>query len=65
MTGGDDRHLAGQLRRHGLRVTRQRLAVARCLLGADGHLTADGALERLRAGGCRCARATDHTCDCR
>lgn len=46
------------LRECGLRVTAPRLAVARCLSGADTHLSADGVLERLREAGCRCARAT-------
>lgn len=59
MKQGSDSYLADQLRAAGLRVTRPRLAVSRCLLEAvDEHLTADRVLVRLRAGGCRCARAS-------
>ncbi len=58
MTGRDDQQLKTSLRQLGLRVTAPRLAVARCLATADSHLTADGVLARLRAKGCRCARAT-------
>lgn len=58
MTGGNDQQLKALLRGLGLRVTAPRLAVARCLMAADSHLTADGVLARLRAAGCRCARAT-------
>lgn len=58
MNGAMATHPAGLLRRCGLRVTAPRLAVARCLSGADTHLSADGVLERLRESGCRCARAT-------
>lgn len=58
MTGGSDQRPYALLRRGGLRVTAPRLAVARCLMTADSHLTADGVLARLRAAGCRCARAT-------
>lgn len=58
MTGAMATHPAGLLRERGLRVTAPRLAVARCLSGADRHLSADGVLERLRESGCRCARAT-------
>lgn len=46
------------LRRHGLRVTAPRMAVARCLAKAGGHLSAEAVRHRLRADGCRCARAT-------
>lgn len=58
MMGGNDRQLKTLLRRLGLRVTAPRLAVGRCLMTAESHLTADGVLARLRAAGCRCARAT-------
>lgn len=58
MNGAMATHPGGLLRQHGLRVTRPRLAVARCLAEADTHLSADGVLERLRESGCRCARAT-------
>lgn len=58
MTPGNDEHLAAQIRGRGLRVTGQRLAVARCLLAADEHLTAEGVLSKLRQRGCRCSRAT-------
>ncbi len=58
MTPGNDEQIAAQIRDHGLRVTGQRLAVARCLLAADDHLTAEGVLSKLRDGGCRCSRAT-------
>lgn len=58
MNGAMATHPAGLLRECGLRVTAPRLAVARCLSGADRHLSADAVLERLRESGCRCARAT-------
>lgn len=58
MTGEIDQQLKASLRRLGLRVTTPRLAVARCLMTAGRHLTADGVLARLRTEGCRCARAT-------
>lgn len=58
MNGAMATRPAELLRECGLRVTTPRLAVARCLSGADRHLSADGVLERLRESDCRCARAT-------
>lgn len=56
--GREQGQAADLLRRHGLRVTAPRVAVARCLTGADRHLSAEDVLDRLRTAGCRCARAT-------
>lgn len=55
---GNNERPAELLRRRGLRATAPRLAVVRCLTEAGRHLSAEGVLERLRASGCRCARAT-------
>lgn len=57
-TGRDHDMQCGLLQRHGLRCTRQRLAVARCLFEKRQHLSAPELLRRLRERGCRCSRAT-------
>ncbi|ROR34988.1 Fur family transcriptional regulator [Inmirania thermothiophila] len=56
-TDQDDR-LATRLRAHGIAPTRQRLAIARVLLAAPQHLSADELLDRVRAAGGRVSKAT-------
>ena len=51
-------HITDRLETHGIRPTRQRVDVARVLLSAARHLSADQILDELRASGCRVSRAT-------
>lgn len=46
------------LRRHGIQPTAQRLAVARFVLGADSHPTADEVWDKVRQGSPTLSRAT-------
>lgn len=48
----------GQLKRHGISSTPQRLEVAAVILERPQHLSAEQILERLRAGGSRVSKAT-------
>ncbi|MFO1400802.1 MAG: Fur family transcriptional regulator [Steroidobacteraceae bacterium] len=57
-SGPEEARVARRLAECGIRVTGQRLRIARLLLGAPQHLTAEQIAEALRHGGERVAKAT-------
>jgi Fur family iron response transcriptional regulator len=53
-----DTELADRLQQHGVRVTEQRMQVARVLLSAPQHMTAEQIADAVRSGGLEISKAT-------
>ena len=56
MPGGPD--IEAWLRRHGIKPTQQRIAVARVVFGENRHLSAEAVYEHVNAGDVRVSKAT-------